>query len=421
MNVIQAERLSKRYLIGSRTNNSASTLAETLSNDAVRLFTKLHRVFIRKKNFWNDSVESLEFWALKDISFSVQKGQILGIIGRNGSGKSTLLKILSRITPPTEGKARITGRVGSLLEIGAGFHGELTGRENVYLSGTVLGMKQREIALQFDQIVDFSGVEQFIDTPVKRYSSGMYLRLAFAVAAHLRTEILLIDEVLSVGDASFRKKCIDKMSNVAREGRTVIFVSHNLGAVSRLCDTGILLDKGKKVVSGKIDEVIGIYGRMVSASENQLTSGEMGSVEIWQLKFNPTDASLDPSISLSATFRITIKKKYWKLFVQLGISTPDGLSLVLDSRDTDDVEKLLNIGTYKMQIDLPVLWLKPGVYSSRVKVIAYPEDEQTERFYSNWVDIVIDGGEEYDGIAQRVLAPRSKWRIEKIDKQKGAD
>src|SRR5215475_10339275 len=183
-------------------------------------------------------------WALKDVSFEIKRGEVIGIIGCNGAGKSTLLKILSRITEPTEGEARIYGRIGSLLEVGTGFQPELTGRENIFLNGSILGMRRREIAKRFDEIVDFSGVDKFIDTPVKHYSSGMYVRLAFAVAAHLNPEILLVDEVLSVGDTGFQKKCLGKMEDVAKEGRTVLFVTHNLGALRQLCPRGILLTSG---------------------------------------------------------------------------------------------------------------------------------------------------------------------------------
>lgn len=200
-----------------------------------------------------------EFWALKDVSFDVEQGEVVGIIGRNGAGKSTLLKILSRITSPTEGTIDLYGRVGSLLEVGTGFHPELTGRENIFLSGSILGMKKREIEDKFDEIVKFSEIEKFLETPVKRYSSGMYVRLAFAVAAHLDPEILLVDEVLAVGDAAFQKKCLGKMGDVAKEGRTVFFVSHNLGAIQRLCNRTFLLSDGQMTANGQTSSVIELY------------------------------------------------------------------------------------------------------------------------------------------------------------------
>ena len=205
------------------------------------------------------SAKPTEFWALKDVSFEIKRGEVVGIIGRNGAGKSTLLKILSRITEPTTGLARIHGRVGSLLEVGTGFHPELTGRENIYLNGAILGMQRAEIARKFDAIVDFAGIEKFIDTPVKRYSSGMYVRLAFAVAAHLETEILLVDEVLAVGDAAFQKKCLGTMDQVARSGRTILFVSHNMAAIENLCTSAILLESGSVVMQGDSHRVIHHY------------------------------------------------------------------------------------------------------------------------------------------------------------------
>jgi lipopolysaccharide transport system ATP-binding protein len=200
-----------------------------------------------------------DFWALKDVSFEVKKGEVIGIIGRNGAGKSTLLKILSRITSPTEGEVDIYGRVGSLLEVGTGFHPELTGRENIFLSGSILGMRKREIEEKFDEIVKFAEIEKFIETPVKRYSSGMYVRLAFAVAAHLDPEILVVDEVLAVGDVQFQKKCLAKMGDVAQKGRTVLFVSHNMAAIQALCQRGILLESGKIGYSGEVSAVIDHY------------------------------------------------------------------------------------------------------------------------------------------------------------------
>jgi lipopolysaccharide transport system ATP-binding protein len=204
---------------------------------------------------------------LKDVSFDVQAGEVIGIVGGNGAGKSTLLKILSRITEPTSGTAEIHGRVGSLLEVGTGFHPELTGRENIYLNGAILGMRRAEIARKFDEIVDFAGVDPFIDTPVKHYSSGMYVRLAFAVAAHMEPELLVVDEVLAVGDAQFQKKCLGKMDDVSRQGRTILFVSHNLDAVQRLCSRGLLLDRGQVAADGSITDIVNRYRTSASAGE----------------------------------------------------------------------------------------------------------------------------------------------------------
>jgi lipopolysaccharide transport system ATP-binding protein len=207
-------------------------------------------------------VQKERIWALRDVSFRVKGGEVVGIIGKNGSGKSTLLKIITRITGPTQGQVKIRGRVASLLEVGTGFHHELTGRENIFLNGAILGMTVSEVKQKFDEIVDFSGVEEFIDTPVKRYSSGMYVRLAFAVAAHLESEILLVDEVLAVGDAAFQEKCLAKIGKLASQGRTVLFVSHNLQSLQKLCSRGILLDNGGAVTDGPIQETLQVYGQL---------------------------------------------------------------------------------------------------------------------------------------------------------------
>src|SRR5579863_8960846 len=235
-NAIIVERLSKRYLIGHQSSSSGGMYKYTALRDVVgREIRNLARTaadIVRGRQIvQGDEVE--DFWALKDVSFEVEQGKVLGIIGRNGAGKSTLLKILSRITEPTEGRVLLRGRVSSLLEVGTGFHPELTGRENIFLNGAILGMPRAEIRRRFDEIVAFAELERFLDTPVKRYSTGMYVRLAFAVAAHLEPEILIVDEVLAVGDAQFQKKCLGKMGEVAGQGRTVLFVSHNMGAVQR--------------------------------------------------------------------------------------------------------------------------------------------------------------------------------------------
>jgi lipopolysaccharide transport system ATP-binding protein len=248
---IEVEGLGKRYSLGQR--ESYKTLRETLS----KVFAAPIRAFSRHGD--QHVQPPPEFWALRDASFEVTEGEVVGFIGRNGAGKSTLLKILSRITEPTEGSARMYGRCGSLLEVGTGFHPELSGRENIYLNGAILGMSQTEIQKKFDEIVEFSGIEQFLDTPVKRYSSGMYVRLAFSVAAHLEPEIMIVDEVLAVGDAEFQAKCLGKMSDIASQGRTVLFVSHNMSAVSRLCSRAILLDGGRILEDGPVDEVAGHY------------------------------------------------------------------------------------------------------------------------------------------------------------------
>lgn len=270
--IITVDNLSKVYRLGVKEtahDNLAHTFYNLLKSPITnykkyRSLYKFSDTELNKNEFQANGTEDI-LWALKDVTFNVQKGDLLGIIGKNGAGKSTLLKILCRITDPTIGYAKIHGRIASLLEVGTGFHPELTGRENVYLNGTILGMKKKEIDHKFDEIVAFSGVEKFIDTPVKRYSSGMSVRLAFSVAAHLEPEILIIDEVLAVGDAEFQKKCLNKMENVSQQGRTVLFVSHNMPAVSRLCNRSILLDKGTIIQDGLTEEVVKSY--LTSESE----------------------------------------------------------------------------------------------------------------------------------------------------------
>jgi lipopolysaccharide transport system ATP-binding protein len=252
--VIRVENLSKRYVLSHQQEGGYKALRDVLADGAKSLFKPLQGSKLKTQNSPKE-----EFWALKDVSFEIQQGDRVGIIGRNGAGKSTLLKILSRIVEPTSGNIRIKGRVASLLEVGTGFHPELTGRENIFLNGAILGMSKAEIQRKFDEIVAFAEVEKFLDTPVKRYSSGMYVRLAFAVAAHLEPEILIVDEVLAVGDAKFQKKCLNKMGEVAQEGRTILFVSHNMGAISNLCNKGVFLEKGSVREIGLIDRIATTY------------------------------------------------------------------------------------------------------------------------------------------------------------------
>jgi lipopolysaccharide transport system ATP-binding protein len=257
--VIKAEGLGKKYLIGHQSERERYTaLRDVLTRNVKGLWNKTRQVLSGQQLLAGDEIE--EFWALRDIDFEIKRGDRVGIIGRNGAGKSTLLKVLSRITEPSTGRIEIKGRVASLLEVGTGFHPELTGRENIYLNGAILGMARAEIKKKFDEIVDFAGVDRFLDTPVKRYSSGMYVRLAFAVAAHLEPEILIVDEVLAVGDFEFQKKCLGKMEDVSKnEGRTVLFVSHNMGIVKALCTHGILLKNGKAIYEGSMGDTIKHY------------------------------------------------------------------------------------------------------------------------------------------------------------------
>ncbi|HXD86218.1 MAG TPA: ABC transporter ATP-binding protein, partial [Urbifossiella sp.] len=267
---IRALGVSKQYRLGSGARGGFTTLTETLAGAPRRL---LDRIAGRDAN---REVRDDHFWALKDVSFDVTPGEAVGIIGKNGAGKSTLLKILARIVEPTAGRIELRGRIGSLLEVGTGFHPELTGRENIYLNGQILGMRRKEIDRQFDAIVDFAEVEKFIATPVKRYSSGMYARLGFAVAAHVEPEILVVDEVLSVGDMPFQEKCFERMRQVIRDGTTVVFVSHNLQALQMLCSRALLLSHGRTVTTGPAREVVAAYVRSTQAGGPEQGSGPVG-------------------------------------------------------------------------------------------------------------------------------------------------
>lgn len=273
--IITVEGLGKKYSLRHQTNKRHTALRDVLTDRAKNLFFRTGRDEQRDRS-------REEFWALKNISFEVKRGEVIGIIGRNGAGKSTLLKILSRITEPTEGRVRLKGRVGALLEVGTGFHGELTGRENIFLNGAILGMGKAEIKRKFDEIVDFAEVEKFLDTPVKRYSSGMYVRLAFAVAAHLEPEILVVDEVLAVGDAEFQRKCLGKMQSVSdQEGRTILFVSHNLPAVLDLCTKGLLLDQGKSIMFCGVQEACAAYMNLCrNQGSAERTTGILRSISL---------------------------------------------------------------------------------------------------------------------------------------------
>jgi lipopolysaccharide transport system ATP-binding protein len=311
--VVRARDVSKLYRIGAREQYGAL-------RDVISGWMSAPRRYLRSWSQRVDrntalSVDENTLWALRDISFDVEQGEILGVIGRNGAGKSTLLKILSRITKPTEGSVKLRGRIGSLLEVGTGFHPELTGRENIFLNGAVLGMKRTEIIRKFDEIVSFAEVEKFIDTPVKRYSSGMYMRLAFAVAAHLEPELMLIDEVLAVGDASFQKKCLGKMGSAAQQGRTVLFVSHNMVAVQDLCRRVIWLDGGRIVDAGDAETVIRHYLQEASASQTELVWNDIatapGDDEARLLRVSVRPAGGLPSDPITIHTPCVIEFEYW--------------------------------------------------------------------------------------------------------------
>ena len=346
--IISVNHISKQYRLG---NIGASTLAA----DFNRL---LGNVFAQKKSKNNDLI-----WALKDISFEVNQGEVLGIIGKNGAGKSTLLKILSRVTSPTNGDIFIHGRMASLLEVGTGFHPELTGRENVFLNGAIMGMTKSEVRRKFEEIVDFSGVEKYIDTPVKRYSSGMYVRLAFAVAAHLEPEILIVDEVLAVGDAEFQKKCLGKMQSVSNQGRTVLFVSHNMSAIQSLCPRSILLKSGELVKDGPTEQIIQHYlgNELTTSNDIQFTQTTESSY-ISHLKLSHEDGSLGRSYRCGEPlcFDFKIQSELSGEF-QLGIGVASALDVNIFSELSEPIN--LKNGLNTIQYLNQQIKLAPGHYA----------------------------------------------------------
>jgi len=324
--VIRVENLGKKYILGHQRQERYTALRDVMANGAKSLGRKLLKPLGKRVS---DPVVE-EFWALKDVSLEIKRGDRVGIIGRNGAGKSTLLKILSRITEPTKGRIQIKGRVASLLEVGTGFHPELTGRENIYLNGAILGMSKAEIKSKFDEIVAFAEVEKFLDTPVKRYSSGMYVRLAFAVAAHLEPEILVVDEVLAVGDAQFQKKCLGKMKEVGGEGRTVLFVSHNMPAIRTLCSTAIVLNKGQVICSGGINHCIASYETQNSQNQGSIwiraSEKQVGSLVITQI--NSGLHGEQPNLVLELDIVLESRAKHKAAFLAVDILDNTGTALM---------------------------------------------------------------------------------------------
>jgi lipopolysaccharide transport system ATP-binding protein len=367
---IRVAGIGKKYRIGKQ--EKYKTLRDTLASAFTAPFRKAGNMWRGHGSGADQLNETI--WALKEISFEVNRGEVIGIIGGNGAGKSTLLKILSRITEPTTGFVEIHGRVGSLLEVGTGFHQELTGRENIYLNGAILGMKRAEISRKFDEIVAFSEVERFIDTPVKHYSSGMYLRLAFAVAAHLEPEILLVDEVLAVGDAGFQKKCLGKMGTVAKEGRTVLFVSHNMGAITQLCGAVVQLEKGELKRVGPSSEVVNAYlsssmGTEVKSSwANQALQPNHSEVRfisarLLSLEKHPLSVvNFDDSFLIEIAYDVKVPTRDLSVALHLFDSMNN---CVFESMDTDLPEwkgRIREPGRYLATARIPACLIKPGRY-----------------------------------------------------------
>ena len=383
--IIKAENISKSFVISHETKTRYNSLGESVSDYAKRLLRRSKQVSASK------TME--EFWALKDINFEINKGDRVGIIGRNGAGKSTLLKVLSRITEPTSGRIQINGRVASLLEVGTGFHPELTGRENIFLNGSILGMSRAEIRSKFDEIVAFAEVDKFLDTPVKRYSSGMYVRLAFAVAAHLEPEILIVDEVLAVGDMQFQKKCLGKMEDIStNEGRTVLFVSHNMGAIQKLCNLGILLDKGTIKGFGKVDQIVSEYldpGQSSNASIYTLEEPtNKDSMSCYAVKLRLETANGNPvnEIVVGSAWQIRVCFKVNKpinhFIIALGITN----SLEINIRTAWSLPVDLENGFYEAIFKEEQLILAVGNYNLTIGLSSY---EKSIQYLENTATIYI--------------------------------
>lgn len=368
--VIRAENVSKKYRLGVIGHG---TLARDLQSWWARLRGKEDpntKLDVLQQTRLNST--SGDFWALRDVSFDVKQGEVLGIIGRNGAGKSTFLKILARVTAPTTGSIKVRGRIASLLEVGTGFHPELTGRENVYLNGAILGMTKKEIDRKFEEIVDFSEVEDFIDTPVKRYSSGMYVRLAFAVAAHLDPEILIVDEVLAVGDVNFQKKCFGKMHSISSQGRTVLLVSHQMNAINRLCNRAVLLNEGKVETVGPASEIIKAYladntDELKSKRSYEEDTGKKAQILNMEISFNngtPVDRAIEIRESISLKLEVVLRESIHNLRGAFYFRNASGeIVFFSDITDHDDSVKLTKQSRYKLKADIPAPLLVPGRYT----------------------------------------------------------
>ncbi|WP_297337030.1 ABC transporter ATP-binding protein [Algoriphagus sp.] len=364
--VIKADKVSKLYKLGEIGTG-------TLSHDVQRWISKVRGKedpfsIIGSENDRTSTDTSGYAWALNDISFEVNEGDVLGIIGRNGAGKSTLLKILSRVTLPSTGYVNVKGRIASLLEVGTGFHPELTGRENIFLNGAILGMKKHEIKRKFDEIVEFSGVAKYVDTPVKRYSSGMYVRLAFAVAAHLESEILIVDEVLAVGDVEFQRKCLGKMGDLSKSGRTVLFVSHNLTAVQELCSTGILLKNGRLTESGPVAEIINSYQGSLSSSDFKISFPVINeNIRLNDFKIYPQGGgnaiTCDTPIFFEMLFENLIPNRTQDVTLELKMM--DG-SIVFHQAFEFAPSSDSRLGLYRLKGKIPGKLLNAGFYSFKL-------------------------------------------------------
>jgi len=427
--VISAENVSKQYWVGHQSAGSHryTALRDVIARNAREFARKTVDMMRGRQVIIGDEVE--EFWALRNVSFEVKRGEVLGIIGRNGAGKSTLLKILSRITEPTEGRIVLRGRVASLLEVGTGFHPELTGRENIFLNGAILGMTQREIRRKFDEIVEFAEVERFLDTPVKRYSSGMYVRLAFAVAAHLEPEVLIVDEVLAVGDAEFQKKCLGKMSEVAGGGRTVLFVSHNMGAVKSLCSRAIVMAKGRVAASAPVAQAIETYLQTSTSHPSD------GAEWRWEASKAPGNQDLNvtsvaltrpngqPAIDVNADEALQIRIQYEQrklirgMRINIQIVTQLGEIAFTTSDHSSRTSETSLPGVYTSTCRVPGRLLNVGRYTIRLGI-----DVPGSHLIIDGIDVgsfvVVghhNGGSTFpDTVWPGVVSPQCTWSVEGV-------
>jgi len=424
--VIKVQNLSKQYRIGA--HEGYKTFRETLVDTVKVPFQRLSSLLSAPRSSLSSPDDTI--WALKDVSFEVKQGEIVGIIGRNGAGKSTVLKILSKITEPTEGRVELRGRVGSLLEVGTGFHPELTGHENVYLYGAILGMDRWEVTRKFDEIVAFAEIEKFIDTPVKRYSSGMYMRLAFAVAAHMETEILLVDEVLAVGDAAFQKKCLGKMGDVSKEGRTVLFVSHNMVAMQSLCDRVLWLDNGIAMDDGETDRIISKYLQISSSTVTERTESELSScsrndiVQLHRACIRPVDGSpKDPiTIRTPLVMEFEFSNNLPDAFLDINIHFITEQNIIAFvggaflSQDNENNVLPVREGRYLGRCFIPPDLLNDGMYNVRLffgkdnRYVVYNFDNI---FSFEVQDSIERRGSTSHGKFPGVVRPNIKWDIEK--------
>jgi lipopolysaccharide transport system ATP-binding protein len=430
-NAIEVKNISKSFLLSHQNKESYIALRDVIASKAKKLFSFPSHLKPSNVN------TKEEFWALNDVSFDIQQGDRVGIIGRNGAGKSTLLKILSRITEPTKGEIRIQGRVASLLEVGTGFHPELTGRENIFLNGAILGMSRAEIKKKFDEIVEFAEVEKFLDTPVKRYSSGMYVRLAFAVAAHLEPEILIIDEVLAVGDAQFQRKCLGKMEDVSKnEGRTVIFVSHSMPTISSLCNKSILLDQGMVNFIGNTSEgIMAYYSSGNSSPTNKdYTADKIKPGDRWvqlsKASIQATQNNLSPEININEEVQLEIEYEVLDaseikvLFPNFHVYNAEGTCVFVTSPKEMEVVKM---GSFRTICSIPANFLNQGTYFVSVAISSFENGINVHFYEQNALSFNIkdsiyniptrpqlNGEAAYINDIPGVVRPLLKWQTIKL-------